>query len=132
MRPLSNLLHYRKPNKRLKVDILFLRGFRSSEIAELMMRRAKKMKYNPARRKKLLGKVADLLFHHPCHYPCLFNSFLISLVTSTVVFHEDPNKRLALFKKLEETNKLRDVKPPPTRRQPPNRVDYFAGENCRH
>lgn len=35
---------------------------------------------------------------------------------------------MALFKKLEETNKLRDVKPPPTRRQPPNRVDYFAGK----
>ncbi|XP_020620609.1 leucine-rich repeat and IQ domain-containing protein 1-like isoform X3 [Orbicella faveolata] len=71
-------------------------GFRSSETAELMMRRAKKMKYNPARRKKLL----------------------------------DPNKRLALFKKLEETNKLRDVKPPPTRRQPPNRVDYFAAREA--
>ena len=56
----------------------------------------------------------------------------IILVTSAVLFHEDPNKRLALFKKLEETNKLRDVKPPPTRRQPPNRVDYFAGEKCRY
>ncbi|KAJ7369973.1 Leucine-rich repeat and IQ domain-containing protein 1 [Desmophyllum pertusum] len=71
-------------------------GFRSSETAELMMRRAKKMKYNPARRKKLL----------------------------------DPNKRLALFKKLEETNKLRDVKPPPTRRQPPSRVDYFTAREA--
>ncbi|XP_078345883.1 leucine-rich repeat- and IQ domain-containing protein 1-like isoform X2 [Oculina patagonica] len=71
-------------------------GFRSSETAEAMMRRAKKMKYNPARRKKLL----------------------------------DPNKRLALFKKLEETNKLRDVRPPPTRRQPPNRVDYFAAREA--
>jgi len=71
-------------------------GFRSSETAELMMRRAKKMKYNPARRKKLL----------------------------------DPNKRLALFKKLEESNKLREVKPPPIRRQPPNRVDYFAAREA--
>nr|XP_058949966.1 leucine-rich repeat and IQ domain-containing protein 1-like [Pocillopora verrucosa] len=71
-------------------------GFRSSETAELMMRRAKKMKYNPARRKKLL----------------------------------DPNKRLALFKKLEETNKLQEVKPPPTRRQPPNRVEYFAAREA--
>lgn len=71
-------------------------GFRSSETAELMMRRAKKMKYNSARRKKLL----------------------------------DPNKRLALFKKLEEINKLQEVKPPPTRRQPPNRVEYFAAREA--
>lgn len=79
------------------------------------MRRAKKMKYNPARRKKLLGKAVDLLFHHPYPHPCLFNSYSLkkSLVTCTVEFHEDPNKRLALFKKLEETNKLRDVKPRP-------------------
>ena len=39
----------------------------------------------------------------------------------------DPNKRLALFKKLEEANKLRDVKPP-ARKQPANRVEYFAGK----
>ncbi|XP_015748541.1 PREDICTED: leucine-rich repeat and IQ domain-containing protein 1-like [Acropora digitifera] len=64
-------------------------GFQNSQTTELMLRRARKMKYNPARRKKLL----------------------------------DPNKRLALFKKLEETHKLRDVKPPPTRRQPPKRVE---------
>jgi len=52
----------------LNVNILFLRGFRSSETAELMMRRAKKMKYNPARRKKLLGKAVDL-FRQPYPYP---------------------------------------------------------------
>ncbi|CAH3023297.1 unnamed protein product [Porites evermanni] len=71
-------------------------GFQSSGTAEMMLKRAKKMKYNPARKKKLL----------------------------------DPNKRLALFKKLDETNKLRDVKPPPARRQPPNRIDYFAARQA--
>ncbi|XP_074605943.1 leucine-rich repeat- and IQ domain-containing protein 1-like isoform X2 [Acropora palmata] len=71
-------------------------GFQNSQTTELMLRRARKMKYNPARRKKLL----------------------------------DPNKRLALFKKLEETHKLRDVKPPPTKRQPPKRVEYFAAREA--
>ena len=52
-------------------------------------------------------------------------SFENCFITS---FTEDPNKRLALFKKLEETHKLREVKPPPTKRQPPRRVEYFAGE----
>ena len=47
-----------------------------------------------------------------------------------ISFIEDPNKRLALFKKLEETHKLRDVKPPPTKREPPRRDEYFAGEFC--
>ncbi|XP_068673772.1 leucine-rich repeat and IQ domain-containing protein 1-like isoform X1 [Montipora foliosa] len=71
-------------------------GFQNSQTTELMLRRAKKMKYNPARRKKLL----------------------------------DPNKRLALFKRLEETHKLRDVKPPPTKKQPPSRVEYFTAREA--
>ena len=55
--------------------------------------------------------------------PSFENRYIISFIA-------DPNKRLALFKKLEETHKLRDVKPPPTKRQPPKRVEYFAGEFC--
>ncbi|KAK3699172.1 hypothetical protein QZH41_011874 [Actinostola sp. cb2023] len=66
-------------------------GLKSALTAELMWKRANKMKYNPARKRRLL----------------------------------DPTKRLALFKKLDEANKLRDVKPPPKRQ--PQRVDYFAG-----
>ncbi|XP_031548663.1 leucine-rich repeat and IQ domain-containing protein 1-like [Actinia tenebrosa] len=68
-------------------------GVRDPSTAELMWKRANRMKYNPARKRKLL----------------------------------DPNKRLALFKKLDEANKLREVKPPPKRQ--PQRVDYFAARD---
>ncbi|XP_048585516.1 leucine-rich repeat and IQ domain-containing protein 1-like isoform X2 [Nematostella vectensis] len=70
-------------------------GLKDVSTAELMWKRANRMKYNPARKRKLL----------------------------------DPTKRLALFKKLDDANKLREVRPPP-KREPPKRMEYFAARDA--
>ncbi|RUS86131.1 hypothetical protein EGW08_006079 [Elysia chlorotica] len=66
-------------------------GFKDSRTAEMMMARAKKMKWNAERRKKL-SKL-------------------------------DPQQRLHLFRKLEESGKIQTVRAPPARVLP--RKEYF-------
>jgi len=48
------------------------RGFQSSGTAELMLKRAKKMKYNPARKKKLLGELINVCHIQQKHFLGLF------------------------------------------------------------
>ncbi|XP_046844848.1 leucine-rich repeat and IQ domain-containing protein 1-like [Xenia sp. Carnegie-2017] len=67
-------------------------GFSKSSTAELMMKRANRMKYNALRKKKLT----------------------------------DPEKRLKLFKKTDETNKSHGAQIVKKRKEKP-RVDYFSG-----
>ncbi|GFO43648.1 leucine-rich repeat and iq domain-containing protein 1-like [Plakobranchus ocellatus] len=77
--------------KSKKDELLDEWGFKDSRTAEMMIARAKKMKWNAERRKKL-SKL-------------------------------DPQQRLHLFRKLEESGKIQTVRPPPARVLP--RKEYF-------
>lgn len=127
--------------KKSKADDCECRGFKDAKTAELMVRRAQKLKYNSDRHHKIskLGKCGSLLVYQLSCIAALCDSYCKNLCSSAVVNDvpisyvdlvvctTDAQQRLAFFKKLE----LAQQRPPPAvapQRKPRiQRVDYFQG-----
>ena len=98
-----------------------------------MMQRAKKLKYNAERRKKL-GKLGKDHSNYQIEYNLLPKK-LISVLEILVSLYSDldlvdPKQRLALFRRLEETNVARKPMTQPSRHTLP-RKEYFQGRGSR-
>ena len=96
-----------------------------------MMQRAKKLKYNAERRKKL-GKLGK--DHSNYQYNLLQKKIIPVLEILVSIYSDldlvDPKQRLALFRRLEETNVARKPVTQPSRHTLP-RKEYFQGRHSR-
>ena len=103
------------------------RGFKDTHTAELMLQRAKKLKYNSQRKKKLsqLGMVASVFFITKIVLSSQMKLIWTYNIYSFYDFSSDPRQKLALFRKLEESRHLRPVQPPA--RKGVVRKEYFQG-----